>query len=268
MGQKINPRLFRLGFKNNKWDSSYLEKNCEESTLLISNDLKIRNFIFRVLELQKLLLHSCKIRYTLETVTVSINYCKLLSVGGASKESLKQEEVLKNLILKGLYLFMSKSINRSIIYIRLKDLDKEVKNKQCIKLSAMRTYFRRFAKDPLFDELLNIVLITILFTNSASLLVGFLVIKFRNIKTQNKILFYLKLLLLKFIKTKFSKIKGLKLIISGRFNKAQRSRKKTLLMGSVPLQTIKAKIDYSQSTVFTSVGTFGIKLWTCKRIIE
>jgi hypothetical protein len=172
-----------------------------------------------VVELQKIILHSCRIRYTLETVTVSINYCKLLNVRSVSKESVSQEDVLKKLILKGLYLFINKSINKSIVYIKLKDLDKEVKNKQRIKSIAIRTYFRRFAKDPLFEELLNIVVITILYNNSASLLVGFLVIKLRNIRTQNKILFYLKLLLLKFVQTKFSKIKGIKLIISGRITK-------------------------------------------------
>ena len=41
--------------------------------------------------------------------------------------------------------------------------------------------------------------------------------------------------------------------------------KKDIVLGSIPLQTIKAKIDYFQSNSFTSVGTFGVKLWICRR---
>ena len=27
MGQKVNPNVFRLGYKNNEWDSKYFENN-------------------------------------------------------------------------------------------------------------------------------------------------------------------------------------------------------------------------------------------------
>ena len=77
MGQKVNPKIFRLGLCNNKWDSSYLEKNYEESTLLISNDVKIRDFISRILLLNGLLVHSCKLRYTVVEISIFIYYYKL-----------------------------------------------------------------------------------------------------------------------------------------------------------------------------------------------
>jgi hypothetical protein len=45
MGQKINPKIYRLGLFSNEWDSYYIEKNYEESSLLIFYDLKL-DYIF------------------------------------------------------------------------------------------------------------------------------------------------------------------------------------------------------------------------------
>jgi small subunit ribosomal protein S3 len=55
-------------------------------------------------------------------------------------------------------------------------------------------------------------------------------------------------------------IGGLKLLISGRIGGIQRARKETLLLGTVPLQTLNSKIKYSSSSIKTSYGTLGIKL--------
>ena len=77
MGQKVNPKIFRLGLYNNKWASSYIEKNSEESTLLVSNDLKIRDFVSRIFLLNGLLVHSCKLRYTEVEISVFIYYYNL-----------------------------------------------------------------------------------------------------------------------------------------------------------------------------------------------
>ena len=38
MGQKVNPNVFRLGYKNNEWDSKYFENNYEELSLYIAKD--------------------------------------------------------------------------------------------------------------------------------------------------------------------------------------------------------------------------------------
>ena len=74
MGQKINPIIFRLGKYNNDWDSYYIEKNFEESSLLLLNDLKIREYLARLFKLNGLILHSCKIRFTAEAISVSVYY--------------------------------------------------------------------------------------------------------------------------------------------------------------------------------------------------
>ena len=47
MGQKVNSNLLRLGIFNNEWKSKYIEKNTEESSLLVFQDIEIKKFIER-----------------------------------------------------------------------------------------------------------------------------------------------------------------------------------------------------------------------------
>jgi hypothetical protein len=264
MGQKINPKIFRIGLGTNDWDSYYIEKNCEELTLLINNDIKIRECICRILSLNGLLLHSCKIRFIVESMAISIYYYRNLD--SSFELDTKFLSKISSIIH---HYFKSNDMNvynSFSVSIRLRDLNKSIKNLVDLKNDYMNIFFRRYSKDALFLELLNVSLISMLVNNSSRLLVEFLVIKLQNIKYQNKVLFYLKLILSEFIKKDLVKVNGLKLIIRGRFNKSQRSRKKDIIFGSIPLQSLSSKIDYFQSTAFTSVGTFGVKLWICRRI--
>jgi ribosomal protein S3 len=66
----------------------------------------------------------------------------------------------------------------------------------------------------------------------------------------------------KFLNKNFSKIKRIKISVKGRFNGAPRAKTKTLYIGVPPFLTLNSDINYSESTSFTSNGTFGIKVWT------
>ena len=59
-------------------------------------------------------------------------------------------------------------------------------------------------------------------------------------------------------------IKGAKITLSGRLNGAEIARQETLKRGSLPLQTLRADIDYGQVTAFTTYGTIGVKVWVYK----
>ena len=61
MGQKVNAKIFRLGYNNNDWSSKYLEQNCDELSLYIYQDIEIKNYIDKFFKQHKLFLHSCKI---------------------------------------------------------------------------------------------------------------------------------------------------------------------------------------------------------------
>lgn len=59
-------------------------------------------------------------------------------------------------------------------------------------------------------------------------------------------------------------IKGVKIEVSGRLGGAEMSRREWLSRGTVPLHTLRADIDFSRATAFTTYGAIGIKVWLYK----
>ncbi len=57
---------------------------------------------------------------------------------------------------------------------------------------------------------------------------------------------------------------GIKIKISGRLNGVDIARSEFFIKGRLPLQTIRADIDYSYQTAATSYGVLGIKVWIYK----
>jgi len=58
--------------------------------------------------------------------------------------------------------------------------------------------------------------------------------------------------------------KGVKIICSGRLAGAEIARSETQKLGSIPLQTLDANVDYGVATSRTTYGTIGIKVWIYK----
>jgi len=54
---------------------------------------------------------------------------------------------------------------------------------------------------------------------------------------------------------------GIKIIAKGRLSGSEIARQEKLLMGRVPLHTLRADIDYALSEAATSMGRIGIKVW-------
>ena len=54
---------------------------------------------------------------------------------------------------------------------------------------------------------------------------------------------------------------GVKVSVSGRLNGAEIARTEKLVSGKVPLQTLRADIDYSRGFARTTYGTIGVKVW-------
>ena len=55
--------------------------------------------------------------------------------------------------------------------------------------------------------------------------------------------------------------RGFKIKVSGRLNGAEIARTEDFLSGQMPLQTIKANIDYGFAEAKTTYGIIGIKVW-------
>lgn len=54
---------------------------------------------------------------------------------------------------------------------------------------------------------------------------------------------------------------GVKVLVKGRLNGAEIAREEKLSTGKIPLQTLRADIDYSIATARTAYGAIGIKAW-------
>ena len=61
-----------------------------------------------------------------------------------------------------------------------------------------------------------------------------------------------------------SKVKGVKIQVSGRLNGAEIARSEWVRAGRVPLQTLRANIDYCYKTANTIYGIIGVKVWIYK----
>lgn len=58
--------------------------------------------------------------------------------------------------------------------------------------------------------------------------------------------------------------KGVRITMAGRLNGAEIARSETLTNGSLPLQTLRADIDYARGEATTTYGRIGIKVWIYK----
>jgi len=55
--------------------------------------------------------------------------------------------------------------------------------------------------------------------------------------------------------------KGIKVRVAGRLNGAEIARKEWYLQGRLPLQTLRADIDYGFAQAYTTYGVIGVKCW-------
>lgn len=58
--------------------------------------------------------------------------------------------------------------------------------------------------------------------------------------------------------------KGIKICCAGRLNGAEIAREEWTRVGSIPLHTIRADVDYGFAEALTTYGLIGVKVWICK----
>ena len=337
MGQKTNSNIFRLGIKQNEWNSKYFEQNKEESTLYNYQNIQIYTYLKGFLYKQGLLLQNYKLHFNKNNLYIFISYFSMKKASTIiNKEKQNQFIKFKNKIIKKqnsftefqkdlklssflkyekhkqlqkrnatktkidrikrIYLLKKykQSLNfknytttenlirNNIIEQILESLSKFTNNKFhiflifqninrgiSINLSKEEQNFlkkkflflKRYSKNLFFKESLNIIFVVTKIKNSAKILAKFLALQLSLLKRHNHFLIFFKTLLILFINSKFAKIKGIKIVINGRFNGAPRAKNRLILIGNIPIQTIDNLIDYYQTTSYTKNGTFGIKVW-------
>ena len=141
------------------------------------------------------------------------------------------------------------------------------KNVQFIKSTQKKTFisFQKFKNTPFFKEGIELLFNVAYNINSANLLAKFIASQFRKIKRHKFLLSFLKQTLTILLNSNLAKVKGVKIIVKGRLNGVPRAKHKIIIVGDVPVQTIAAKLDYSQATAHNSNGSYGIKVWVVEK---
>ena len=168
----------------------------------------------------------------------------------------KVESVFDQLF-KVLNLFTNNKLNIVINFCCInKDLT-FLKFSQTKKFSLLQ----KFRNTPFLKEGFELLFHVVYNKNSANLLVRFIALQLKKIKRQKLFFSFLKQALAILIDSNFSKVKGIKIIVKGRLNGVPRARHKIISVGDVPVQSINEELDYSQTTVHNSSGSYGIKAW-------
>jgi len=190
--------------------------------------------------------------------------------------NVKQTTVLKkfeDVLLESLNLCTKEKIN---IFIKLQNLNKckQFTYSQIKNCKIVFRQLKKFIRNSFFKEAINILIINISKRKSAKLLADFLSNQFKLnqmrsdqitiSRKDNYFLGFIKQSIKLLINTEASRLTGAKIVIKGRFNRAPRAKKVIMQFGKFSLQSIDSKIDYYQSTAYTSNGTFGIKVWLCE----
>ena len=61
-------------------------------------------------------------------------------------------------------------------------------------------------------------------------------------------------------------VKGVKIAVKGRLDGTEMARREWLKDGRIPLQTLRADIDFAKVNAYTTYGVVGIKVWIYKEI--
>jgi small subunit ribosomal protein S3 len=60
---------------------------------------------------------------------------------------------------------------------------------------------------------------------------------------------------------------GIKIEVAGRLSGAEMARSVSLREGRVPLQTLRANIDFARAEALTTYGRIGVKVWVYKGFV-
>jgi hypothetical protein len=273
MGQKANSNSLRLPSIFQPVVSSV--QHATESSVILKENLSISASLTTFFEKKRYLIKENIFRINKEKslVTVFISFFSIKTKKIKSRKSVKTTKT-KSLsffgarkILSSLTLFGYFSSKRLV----LRNLNKISLNYQktvfSVENKALRQNLRSFKKEIFFESAISLFcLLNIMKGNSLlfSKFVGrFLKMFHRSKKKSNKFKFFLS----KLIQTIDSRrkgqkiLKGLKIMIKGRFNRSDRAKTFLFEKGRLPVQSLECNIDYSLTHLSTSFGVFGIHVW-------
>ncbi len=204
MGQKVNPRGFRVGVIND-WDSRWFASKKDFADNIVEDE-KIRKFLKEKLFASGI--GKIEIERAAGKATINIFTAKpgmVIGRQGAGVEALKAETVK----------YIGRPVNLNIIEIKNPDANAQLVAENIAASLEKRISFRRAMKQAL----------------GRSMRAG---------------------------------AKGIKVKCSGRLGGAEIARDEGYHEGSIPLQTLRANIEYGFSEAKTTYGRIGVKVWVYK----
>lgn len=204
MGQKVNPKAFRLGgiFR---WHSTWF--GGRDMPKKLREDVLIRDFLRGLLK--DAAVDRIDIERSANAITITIASAKpgfIIGRAGAGAEELKEK--IKRLFFKGAKV----TLNINIVEVPRPSLSSAIVMSQIVADLEKRMPFRRILK------------MTVERVEKAG-------------------------------------AGGVKVQVAGRLNGAEIARTEKLSSGKVPLQNLRADIDYAQGFARTIYGTIGVKVW-------
>jgi small subunit ribosomal protein S3 len=208
MGQKVNPKSFRIGITTS-WRSRWF--GGKDAAKNLKEDVGIRSFIMK--KWKQAFIADVEIERSVNDIRIIILTSRpgvLIGRGGSGIEDISRA------IKKEFFTGSRISIKIDIREIKESESDASIVAQQVAEQLEKRVPFRRILKTTLDQS------------------------------EKNKI------------------VRGIKVEVSGRLGGAEMSRKEWLSRGTIPLQTLRADIDFSRATARTTYGAIGVKVWIYK----
>ena len=187
--------------------------------------------------------------------------CFVKTITHNNLNNLKIESKIQK-FLKSLELFKNNSVLINFKCIN-KDFNITIKQKKSLRKKIM--LLQKFRYTTFFKEGINLIFLSVYNKNSSKLLLKFIEMQLKTMKRQKFFMSFLKKTLTLFLNSNFSKVKGVRIKLKGRLSGIPRAKQKILNVGDVPLQSIDSILDYSETTIPTSNGSLGVKIWIAEK---
>ena len=263
MGQKIHPLGFRLGITKKHKSQCFAKKS--KYPQLVVEDFFLRKILSK--NFYNAGIESIEIQRKLDEIKIEIRAARAGNIIGRDKKNLEQlrkllEQKLKAYRLKNFNVFNLSNFSNLQIQSKLACSQAVFRGNSQFRLqnekSKTVTGKNNQSTIPLSINSPKISIHVIKLVNpdtKANFVADFLVERlekrgsFRQaVKTAVR-------------RCQKAKVKGIKIQIAGRLNGAEIARTEWVREGRVPLQTLRADIDYSYKTAKTIYGILGIKIW-------
>nr|YP_010192297.1 ribosomal protein S3 [Athrotaxis cupressoides]QZN07959.1 ribosomal protein S3 [Athrotaxis cupressoides] len=238
MGSKINPLGFRLGFTQNHCSLWFEERDYFED---LREDERIYNCIENYVQHVK-------------------RYIKSSHVGITRIEILKETELITvNIYIAFVDLFIEKQGQEKKKEKVIKKRGQEKKKEKEEEIKKLRKEVQSMLVPNMLD-CVNKKLLIYLEKVENPYREPLIIAEYIAIQLKERI--EIRKIMKKAIElAEKADVEGIKIKIKGRLNGIERARKESAIQGRVPLQTLRAKIDYCYYAVQTVYGVLGIKIW-------